>query len=392
MEFDVVVIGAGAAGLMCAYQAGMRGKKVALLDHSSKLAEKIRISGGGRCNFTNINASSQNYISNNKHFSKSALSGYTPYDFMELLDNHGITYHEKTLGQMFCDQKSQAIIDLLDNLCQQYNVTRIMSCSIQQVKKEQALFVISTSKGIFTSANLVIATGGLSIPQIGATAFGYELAKQFDIAITLLVPALVPLTLDKPDLDKLRDLSGISFDSVASCNNIEFQENSLITHKGFSGPAILQISSYYNAGDRIKVDLLPSCNITDEINLKRSSNKLLSNFLAEYFSARLAGALIKVIGFDKSISQLSKKDIALIENIIHGFSFIPSGTEGYKKAEVTRGGIDTNELDSKTMMSKKVSGLYFIGEVVDVTGWLGGYNFQWAWASAVACARNIVTF
>lgn len=388
-QFDVIIIGAGAAGLMCAQLAGKSGKKVAILDSSQKLAEKIRISGGGRCNFTNIHASPECYISQNKHFIKSALSRYTPFHFMELLDKHNIQYHEKTLGQLFCNDSSQQIINLLDQLCCNSKVFRKMSTFITNVEKTNDLFVISSNHGEFIAQNLVIATGGLSIPQIGASSFGYEIAKQFELQIVQTAPALVPLTLDPKDLTKFQHLSGISFNSVTQLNNTVFCENSLFTHRGLSGPAILQISSYWNGGDNILLNMLPNINIVNEIQQSKQSNKQLITFLGQFMSSRLAESIVKILGFNDNISQLSKLKIQQIDNLLHKFTFIPSGTEGYKKAEVTRGGVSTAELNSKTMMSNNIDGLYFIGEVVDVTGWLGGYNFQWAWSSAHAAATNM---
>lgn len=385
-QFDVIIIGAGAAGLMCASLA--KAKKILLIDHSSKLAEKIRISGGGRCNFTNINTRPECYISNNPHFTKSALSRYTPYHFTELLDNYNITYHEKTLGQLFCDTKSQTIIDLLDHLCKQNNVLRKMNTSVTLIEKILSGFKLNTSSGTFLCEKLVIATGGLSIPQIGATGFGYNIARQFNLEIIPTYPALVPLTLDPIDLTRFKNLAGISFDSETSIDNALFRENSLFTHRGLSGPAILQISSHWQPGKKINLNLAPHLDINEIINQQKHSNKLLNTLFATYIPQRMADSLIQILGFDEPISQLSKQKINLVSQLIHDFKFTPSGTEGYKKAEVTRGGISSKELNSKTMMANKIEGLYFIGEVVDVTGWLGGYNFQWAWSSAYAAASS----
>ena len=389
-KYDVAIVGAGAAGLMCAYQTAMlHNKRVLLIDHSKKLAEKIRISGGGRCNFTNINTLPENFISQNPHFVKSALSRYTPHHFIELLDWHNIGYHEKTLGQLFCDESSQNIIDMLDNLCQNNKVTRIMGITINQIEKADK-FTLHTDNCIFEAECLVIATGGLSIPQIGATGFGYNLARQFGLDIITTSPALVPLTLDPIDLTHLSDLSGVSLDSITSIGKTSFRENSLFTHRGLSGPAVLQISSYWNAGDKIYFNLLPHSDIEQIINDNRRSTKLLSNLLSQYISQRIVLQILNLAQItDKSISQLSKQDMLKLSNTLHNFNLIPSGTTGYKKAEVTRGGVSTQELDSKTMMSKTINGLFFIGEVVDVTGWLGGYNFQWAWSSAYAAACAI---
>lgn len=391
-KYDIIIIGAGAAGLMAAYNIGLRNKSVLLLDHSLKLAEKIRISGGGRCNFTNINANPSNYISNNPNFMISALARYTPYHFTELLDNHNISYHEKTLGQLFCDNSAEDIISLLDFLCRENNVTRHMNCKIFNTEKLNNNYSVSTSLGEFLAENIIIASGGLSIPKIGATNFGYELAKKFGLNIIAPTPGLVPMTLSDNDLKIFSSLSGISFDSSVSTNDssISFRESTLITHRGLSGPAILQISSYWQNNTALTVDLIPNIkSLTDEINNDRKNNPQLNNFLAKYLSSRLANGICDIINLNKPLKQLEHKEIEYLEDILHNFKFKPNGTEGYKKAEVTLGGVDTKELSSKTMMANRVEGLYFIGEVVDVTGWLGGYNFQWAWASAVACAQNI---
>lgn len=388
-HYDVIIIGAGAAGLMCAQLSGAKGLKTLLIDHSSRLGEKIRISGGGRCNFTNLNAHPDKYLSQNPNFTRSALARYQPTDFCQLLDKHDISYHEKTLGQLFCDNSAEDIINLLDKLCRQHKVKRIMETTILQVTQLASAYTIITSRGEFSTAKLVIATGGLSIPQIGASAFGYEIAKQFAINIIPPTPALVPLTLQPEDLQHFSPLAGISFDGEVSVNKVSFRENCLFTHRGLSGPAILQISSYWHPGEPIRLNLLPDLAINEELAGVRSSNKQLSNFLRGYFSGRLADSLCRILGHDKSLSQLSKVDIRNLTELVHNFRVIPSGTTGYKKAEVTRGGVDTRELDSKTMMAKNVANLYFIGEVVDVTGQLGGYNFHWAWASAHAAAESL---
>lgn len=370
---------------MCAQFNGKNGQKTLLIDHSDKLAEKIRISGGGRCNFTNINTTPECYISKNKHFMKSALSRYTPYHFTELLDKHNIGYHEKTLGQLFCNEKSQAIINLLHGLCLDGNVEIKLNTQVLNVEKSNH-FIITTPNNEYHAEKLVIATGGLSIPQIGATPFGYNIARQFDIEIVQTNPALVPLTLDPKDLNYFSHLSGVSFDSITNTANSSFRENSLFTHRGLSGPAVLQISSYWSSGSSISINMLPAINIAEQIQEQRKSNKKLSTFLGQFTSDRMANSLVNILKFDTNISQLNNNQIKQINELIHEYKFIPSGTEGYKKAEVTKGGVSTNELNSKTMMSNKIEGLYFIGEVVDVTGWLGGYNFQWAWASAHAAA------
>ena len=388
-KYDTIIIGAGAAGLMCAYTIGLKGKKVLLIDHSNKLAEKIRISGGGRCNFTNIYTKPSSYISNNPHFCISSLSRYTPNHFCELLDQHNISYHEKTLGQLFCDNSATDIINLLDFLSTDVGVIRKMSVSVDKINKSSTGFKVFSNQGELESETIVIATGGLAMPQVGATGFGYNIAKEFEINVIKPEPALVPLAIDPNDLVNFTDLSGISFNSSVTTNNISFTESTLLTHRGLSGPAILQASSYWKPGNIININMLPNQNIIELLLENKSSNKLLSNFLQQYLSERLANNLCKIIGINKQICHLSNKEMSQISDFMHQLNIIPTGTLGYKKAEVTKGGIDTKMLSSKTMEATNVSGLYFIGEVVDVTGWLGGYNFQWAWASAFACGNSI---
>lgn len=388
MKCDTLIIGAGAAGLMCAYLSGEKGQKTIILDHSAKLAEKIRISGGGRCNFTNLYTEPSCYLSQNPHFSHSALSRYTPQHFIDLLHQNNLSFHEKTLGQLFCDQKSQAIINLLDYLCRKNNVLRHMETAIHKIEKNTCGFEVHTQKGLFQTEKLVIATGGLSIPQIGASSFGYDIARQFGLNIVETAPALVPLLLSSGQGFHCAELAGTSFFSKLSIGKTSFEENSLFTHRGLSGPAILQISSYWTPGQSISMDLLPQHSIVSEIETHRRSTILLSTLLARFFSHRLAQMLCQLLGWDGEISQMNKKNIQHLQEIIHHFQFSPSGSEGYKKAEVTRGGVSTQDLNSKTMMAKAIEGLYFIGEVVDVTGWLGGYNFQWAWSSAYAAAQS----
>ena len=387
-HFDVIIIGAGAAGLMCAQIAAIKGQSVLILDHSSRLAEKIRISGGGRCNFTNLHTKPECFISQNKHYATSALSRYRPQHFCELLDSYHIGYHEKTLGQLFCNDKSQAIIELLDFRCRDNHVQRLMATQVKKIEKSTSGFNLASSQGNFKAEKLVIATGGLAIPQIGATGFGYQIANQFALPVIATAPALVPLTLSAHDLQNFATLAGISFFSESAIDKANFQENSLFTHRGLSGPAILQISSYWSPGTPLKLDLLPTLKIRVLIEQQRGSNKLLSNFLAEHFSQRLADSLCRLMRLDTPLSQINNQQIEQLATIIHHFTITPSGTEGYKKAEVTRGGVDTTHLNSKSMMANNCEGLYFIGEVVDVTGWLGGYNFQWAWASAHAAASS----
>ena len=319
---DIIIIGAGASGLMCAQIAANRGQKVLILDHSQRLAEKIRISGGGRCNFTNLNAKAESYLSQNPHFATSALSRYTPHHFCELLDWHNISYHEKTLGQLFCDSSSQEIIDLLDHLCQVGKVTRLMATMVKGIIKTPQGFLLETTQGNFNCEKLVIASGGLAVPQIGATGFGYEVAKQFEINIIKPQPALVPLMLQPQELEYFNSLSGISFNSEVSIDKISFTENTLFTHRGLSGPAILQISTYWQPGQKIQINLLPEQDIYQEIISRRNSNKLLSNFLSEFFSQRLADCLCKLIALDKPLSQLSKSQIDLINQTIHQLKII----------------------------------------------------------------------
>jgi predicted Rossmann fold flavoprotein len=387
IKADVVIIGAGAAGLMCAATAGQRGRSVVLIDHSKKLAEKIRISGGGRCNFTNINVRPECYISNNPHFVKSALKQYTQHDFIALVDKYGLTYHEKTLGQLFCDQNSQGIIDMLKAEVDLGEVTWRMETPVMQVEQIDGGFVVTTPTEVWHCESLVIASGGLSIPQIGATAFGYEIAKQFGLSIVPLAAALVPLTFQAEDL--WTDLAGVAFENVVvSCENTSFREDILLTHKGVSGPAILQISSFWEAGKTIEIDLLPDMDLEDFF---RSANRdsLLSNVLADILPKRFLQVWLAKYGEIRPLKQYSAKELQVISTELHQWQVKPSGTLGYKKAEVTRGGVDTDLLLSKTMMVRSVPGLYFIGEVVDVTGWLGGYNFQWAWSSGYVAGLNI---
>ncbi len=405
MKTDVIIIGSGAAGLMCALQAGQRGRSVVLLDHARKLAEKIRISGGGHCNFTNLNIKPENFISGNPNFCRSALARYSPQDFIALLQKHNIGYHEKTLGQLFCDDESEAIIAMLRGECDAAGVKRFMNCEIGEIKYDPApddwqekrvghKFHVSTSRGEFNSTSLVIATGGLSIPKTGATPFGYHVAEQFGIPIAKLKPGLVPLSFAPDDWKPYADLTGVSLDTVVSFGKQSFRENMLVTHRGLSGPAILQISSYWQHGQPLHIDLLPDCDMAALLDEQKGSKKLLSNYLTQWFPksfsevwcAQLAGH--KKIE-NKPLNQYNDKERKLIAAQLHDWQITPSGTVGYTKAEVTCGGIDTRALSSKTMECNEVPGLYFIGEVVDVTGQLGGYNFQWAWASGYAAGQAV---
>lgn len=385
---DVVVIGAGAAGMMCAIEAGKRGRSVLLLDHASRLAEKIRISGGGRCNFTNRHTRPENFLSHNPHFCRSALARFTPQDFIALVEKHDIPYHEKKLGQLFCDGSSQQIIDLLRQACDVAGVAWQMPCQVKNVNHEESgKFVLETDRGSVVADSVVIATGGLSIPQIGASPFGYRIAEQFDIAVTPLRPALVPLTFSPEQWTTFVNLPGISIDATVSCNKTSFRENLLITHRGLSGPAILQISSYWQPGDTLHINLLPDSDVAALLLAQRHSAALLSNLLAQYLPRRFAQTWSETAGLIKPMNQYSEQEIKQIAAQLRDWQVTPSGTAGYKKAEVTLGGVDTRELSSKTMSAKKIPGLYFIGEVVDVTGQLGGFNFQWAWASGYAAGQ-----
>jgi predicted Rossmann fold flavoprotein len=397
--YDVIVIGGGAAGLMAAIEVGKRGKKVVILEHNSQVGNKILISGGGRCNFTNIYANPENYISNNPHFIHSAFSEYTPKDFIELVEKYKIEYYEKKLGQLFCKKSSKEIINMLLNEASINNVEVRTDTLVKDVNYRNEVFEIETNSGYLLSKNCVIACGGLSFPKKGATDLGYRIAKKFNHKIIETHPALVPFELSQSEMKKLSDLSGISFDTnvrleINSNNKIKnkkinFNENVLITHRGLSGPAILQISSYWKKGDDIKISIEPNKNIEEILEKNQNSNKELKTILIELVSNRFADYLCNEMKLNKPINQLSKKDKTLIIETINNFKFRPIGTEGYAKAEVTIGGVDTIELNQKTMESKKQKGLYFIGEVVDVTGWLGGYNFQWAWASGYICGKNI---
>ncbi len=393
MKLDVVIIGSGAAGLMCALQAGARGRSVALLDHAKKLAEKIRISGGGYCNFTNINTRPENFISENPHFCRSALARYTPNDFIALLNKHNISFHEKTLGQLFCDEGSDAIISMLRHECDAAGVQRFMNCEVEEIADigKKSRFLLTTSRGEFEATSLVIATGGLSIPRTGATPYGYHVAEQFGIPITKLKPGLVPLTFPPDDWKPYADLTGISFPAIVTAGKQSFRENLLVTHRGLSGPAILQASSYWQPGSFLHINLLPDCDILALLDEHKTSKKLLSNYLTQWFPKSFSEVwCMQNKHFEnKPLNQYNDKQRKAIAMELHDWQVVPSGTMGYAKAEVTCGGIDTHALSSKTMECKDVPGLYFIGEVVDVTGQLGGYNFQWAWASGFAAGQSV---
>ena len=388
-KYDVIIIGAGAAGMMCAIESGKRGKSVLLVDHAAKIAEKIRISGGGRCNFTNINTNPKNFISQNPNFSISALNQYTPHDFIELIKKHNIAYHEKTLGQLFCDHKSQLIIDMLLSECNQANVKIKKSFVVDKVEKVNDEYIVINNNDKYFSKSLVIATGGLSIPKIGATDFGYKIANQFNLNIVETQPALVPLTFTDEILSLCNELSGLSLNANISQGNISFEEGMLFTHRGLSGPSILQISSYWSQGDSININLCPRDNLgeilQDKKNTKPKQN--IISILCEFLPKRLAMIICDKNKFKGNISELSKQSLDKINNIINSWRVTPKGSEGYRTAEVTRGGVDTDVISSKTMMCRNHPGLFFIGEVVDVTGHLGGYNFQWAWSSGFVAGQ-----
>lgn len=394
-EVDVLIIGAGAAGLMCAAEAGKRGRSVTVLELSEKPGKKILISGGGRCNFTNRIVTSENFISGNPHFCISALAGYTPEDFTDLVSQYGISYHEKKLGQLFCDGSSREILNMLTDECKKYGVKIITDCRISEIN-HNGKFEIKSSYNNYTCTSLVIASGGLSIPKMGATDLAFRVADQFKISICSPYPALVPLTFDDTEWKEFSKISGISVDCVVSKGKIKFRENILFTHRGLSGPAVLQISSYLNKtfsdkedkADEFEINLLPDIDLNKLFSENAGSKIQLTNFLSAYLPKRFAETFADKYFSSKPLNQYSQKDIKSISEKIHDWKLIPSGTEGYAKAEVTAGGIDTSELSSKTMESKKVKGLYFIGEASDVTGWLGGYNFQWAWSSGVAAGKN----
>ena len=420
-HFDVIIIGAGGAGMMCAIQAGKRGRKVALLDHASKIGAKILISGGGRCNFTNLTANPENYVSQNPHFCKSALSRYTPQDFIQMVKEHRIAYHEKKLGQLFCDKSAKDIVQMLEGECHKANVEFILDCKVEKINqvspshstgegrvegdthgKKTPLtlpspprgegFAIKTNQGDFSCESLVIATGGLSIPKVGATDFGYQIAKQFDIQVVETSPALDGFRLKQ----QFNDLMGVSVDALVTCGKVSFRENILFTHAGLSGPAALQASLYWRPSNSLTINFIPQVPLSNLTHWfqdykRKGSKSEMRTLLKEWLPSRLADRFGEMELKPPTITlvQLSNEKIEEFCAKLQSYSLTPLETVGYSKAEVTRGGVDTNELSSKTMESKKVSGLFFIGEVVDVTGWLGGYNFQWAWSSGWAAGQEV---
>ncbi|MEP0944436.1 MAG: NAD(P)/FAD-dependent oxidoreductase [Rhizobiaceae bacterium] len=387
--YDVIVLGAGGAGLMCALTAGQRGLRVLVIDHANAPGKKILISGGGRCNFTNTGTTANRFICGNPHFVKSALARYQPSDFIDLVERHNIAWHEKTLGQLFCDSSAKQIVQMLLDECDKGRVDLRLGETIGQLDHRDGQFLVSTDSGLCSAAALVVATGGPSIPKLGATGFAYEIARQFGLKVIEPRPALVPFTLSGEEA-LFRDLSGVATETLVSCNKQHFREASLFTHKGLSGPAMLQISSYWRHGQSICVDFLPDKASDWLLSEKRNSPKAtVGNLLAAYLPNRLADVLTAKLGLQRSLSETPDKAISAAEQRLRSWSFEPNGTEGFAKAEVTVGGVSTAELSSKTLAAKKVDGLYFIGEAVDVTGWLGGYNFQWAWASGVAAGEAV---
>jgi predicted Rossmann fold flavoprotein len=385
---DAVVVGAGAAGLMCAIEAGRRGRRVVVLEHNPQIARKILISGGGRCNFTNRHATAENFVSRNPHFAKSALAGFTPRDFIAMVERHRIPYHEKTLGQLFCDRAAGDIVGMLEAECAAAGVRILTACMVSPVGGG---FEVDTTGGAFQCAALVISTGGLSIPKMGATPFGYSVARQFGVHIVECHPALVPFTFGGADRERFAGLAGVSADVDARASGRAFREKLLFTHRGLSGPAILQASSYWSAGESVEIDLLPGVDFAAALAACRAAGARseVRTLLARYLPKRLADRWCQVQGVSKTVIALSDREVAAIAADLHAWRVQPAGTEGYEKAEVTGGGVDTRELSSKTMECRTVPGLYFIGEVVDVTGQLGGFNFQWAWASGAAAGRAL---
>ena len=390
---DVVVVGAGAAGMMCAAQAGSRGRSVLILDHAAVPGEKIRISGGGRCNFTNLRCAPDNFLSQNPQFCISALHRYSAADFVALVERYGIAYHEKTLGQLFCDGSATQIIELLLSEMKRAGAELRAGTAVTHVEKSEGGFLLTLSSGAeqVQCQSLVVATGGKSIPKMGASDFGYKLATRFGVAVTETRPALVPLVFDEHMLARLKPLAGIGVPVHVRCREAAFEEAMLFTHRGLSGPAILQISSYWREGDDITIALLPSAAIYDTLREARKiqGGQMLATWLAEFLPKRLAQMMVEELGGTRRLGDLSDKVLHKVEEAVNFWRVRPCGSEGYRTAEVTLGGVDTNALDSKTMAVKAVPGLYFIGEVVDVTGWLGGYNFQWAWSSGW-CAGQAV--
>ena len=391
-DYDVLIIGGGAAGLMCAFTAGRRGLRVAVIEHANRVGKKILMSGGGRCNFTNTGTTPANYLSGNPHFCKSALARYTPWHFIEMVERHRITYHEKELGQLFCDESSKLIVKMLMDECTAAGVRVLTSCGVDRVgAMGERDFRVDTVAGTFRAPALVVATGGLSIPSMGATGFGYELARSFGHTVLPTRAGLVPLTLSGTHQQHFAELSGVAFPVTAEANGTTFSNQMLITHRGLSGPSILQISSYWQPGDALVLDLLPGLDALDILEAQRAARPaaMLHTVLAEVLPKRFAQRLCEVWLTDRPMKQFTPPQLREAATLLQRFPVTASGTEGYRTAEVTLGGVDTHELSSTTMESRRVPGLYFVGEVVDVTGWLGGYNFQWAWAAGHACGGAV---
>jgi predicted Rossmann fold flavoprotein len=385
---DVLIIGGGAAGLMCAIVAGRRGRRVTLIEHNAQIGRKILISGGGRCNFTNLNTRPEHFLSANPHFAKSALARFTPRDFLNMVESHSIPWHEKTAGQLFCDRAARDITDMLLAECSAVGVRMETACSVKEIR---GAFSAETSVGTFEAGALVIATGGLSIPKIGATPFGYQVARQFGLNIVECRPALVPWTFSREDRPRFDGLAGVAAESSVCAGRQSFRERLLFTHRGLSGPAVLQASSYWRPGEDVLIDLAPGIDLRPELSELRGSGYRgeARTVAARFLPKRLADRWFDLLGHSKPVMALSDREIDAIDAGLHGWRLRPAGTEGYEKAEVTAGGVDTEELSSKTMESRKTPGLFFIGEVVDVTGHLGGYNFQWAWASGNAAGLAV---
>ena len=388
---DVVIIGAGAAGLMCALTAAGRGRKVMLIDHANKAGKKILMSGGGRCNFTNMYTEPNNFLSQNAHFCKSALARYTQWDFIAMVAKHGVPYHEKKLGQLFCDNKSSDILEMLLDECQHAGVSLHLDTSVEQIEKTEAGYTVNTTLDALQCQSLVIATGGLSIPTLGATGFGYQVAKQFGHTLLPTRAGLVPFTITDQLKAICTELSGTSVDCLVSCNDQSFRENILFTHRGLSGPAILQISSFWNPGDTVEINLLPDLDALDWLHSQQAErpNSELKTLLGEIFTKKMANLLAEHWFVSKPMKQYTPGELADVADKLASWKVVPAGTEGYRTAEVTLGGVDTREVSSKTMESLKSPGLYFVGEVLDVSGHLGGFNFQWAWASGYAAAQYV---
>ncbi len=388
---DVVIIGAGAAGLMCAFSAAARGRRVLLIDHANKAGKKILMSGGGRCNFTNLYTEPANFLSQNPHFCKSALARYTQWDFIAMVAKHGVPYHEKKLGQLFCDNKSSDILEMLISECEQVKVDLRLDTSVQSIEKTEAGYLLDTSLGQVTCASLVVATGGLSIPTLGATGFGYQIARQFGHNVLATRAGLVPFTITDQLKGLCTELSGTSVDCLVSCNDQSFRENILFTHRGLSGPAVLQISSFWNPGDTVEINLLPDHDALAWLQQQQAErpNSEFKTLLGELFTKKMATLLAEQWFASKPMKQYTPAELRDIAEKLGAWQLVPAGTEGYRTAEVTLGGVDTREVSSKTLESLKSPGLYFVGEVLDVSGHLGGFNFQWAWASGYAAAQYV---